>query len=105
MSNINFSTQVLESINTLGELKKAGYKPLSIRQELRKNLVSKIQGKENVFERISKPGQIASEEKDVLLSGGKGGEEDVMTSLSKVSSSSSSFKVIFPSPIARNTHP
>jgi hypothetical protein len=48
----------------------------------------------------------ASEEKDVLLSGGKGGEEDVMTSvtsLSKVSSSSSSFKVIFPSPIARNT--
>jgi hypothetical protein len=37
----------------------------------------------------------ASEEKDVLLSGGKGGEEDVMTSLSKVSSSSSSFKVIF----------
>jgi hypothetical protein len=48
----------------------------------------------------------ASEEKDVLLSGGKGGEEDVMTSLSKVSSSSSSFiKVIFPSPIARNTHP
>jgi magnesium chelatase subunit I len=37
------------SINTLGELKKAGYSPRSIKQELRDNLVEKIRNKETVF--------------------------------------------------------
>jgi magnesium chelatase subunit I len=40
------------SIKTLGELKRAGYKSKSIKEELRDNLVSKIKAKEKVFEGI-----------------------------------------------------
>jgi len=39
-------------IKTLGELKAAGYKPRSIKQELRSNLIAKIKNKENVFQGI-----------------------------------------------------
>ncbi len=42
----------LKSITTLGELKPTGYQPLSIKEELRKNLIQKLQNKENVFEGI-----------------------------------------------------
>jgi magnesium chelatase subunit I len=37
---------------TLGELKQSGYKPKSIKEELRGNLIRKLQKKENVFEGI-----------------------------------------------------
>ncbi len=40
------------SIKTLGELKRAGYKSQSIKEELRDNLVKKIKAKEKVFEGI-----------------------------------------------------
>lgn len=39
----------LLSIKTLGELKASGYKPRSIKQELRDNLIEKIRAKETVF--------------------------------------------------------
>lgn len=39
-------------IHTLGELKSSGYQPRSIKEELRQNLIRKIQNKENVFEGI-----------------------------------------------------
>src|ERR671927_338006 len=39
----------IHDIKTLGELKKSGYKSLSIKDELRKNLVEKIRNKENTF--------------------------------------------------------
>lgn len=39
-------------INTLGELKKSGYKPQSIKEEIRSNLVKKIKSGEPVFEGI-----------------------------------------------------
>jgi magnesium chelatase subunit I len=42
------STETL-GIHTLGELKKAGYQPRSIKQELRDNLIEKIKNKEEVF--------------------------------------------------------
>ncbi len=42
----------IESITTFGALKKAGYQPQSIKEELRKNLVSKIREGENVFKGI-----------------------------------------------------
>ncbi|MFC4263627.1 magnesium chelatase [Ferruginibacter yonginensis] len=42
MSNIT-------SIKTLGALKKAGYQPKSIKDEIRENLIKKIQAKENPF--------------------------------------------------------
>lgn len=42
----------LLKISTLGELKAAGYAPASIKEELRQNLIQKIQLKENVFEGI-----------------------------------------------------
>lgn len=38
-----------ENINTLGELKKSGYQPQSIKEELRKNLIEKISNKEEAF--------------------------------------------------------
>ncbi len=44
-------------IKTLGELKRSGYKSLSIKDELRKNLIEKIRNKENTF-----PGIIGYEE-------------------------------------------
>jgi len=40
------------SIKTLGELKKSGYKSRTIKDELRYNLIEKLQKKENVFEGI-----------------------------------------------------
>src|SRR5690554_6156133 len=39
-------------IHTLGELKAAGYKPKSIKEELRQNLIRKIRNKEDVFNGI-----------------------------------------------------
>jgi magnesium chelatase subunit I len=40
------------TIKTLGELKKTGYKFLSIKDELRENLIAKIKNKQQVFEGI-----------------------------------------------------
>lgn len=40
------------TISTLGDLKKAGYKYTSIKDELRKNLITKLQEKETVFKGI-----------------------------------------------------
>lgn len=37
------------TIRTLGELKKSGYQPRSVKQELRDNLIAKLRGKEDVF--------------------------------------------------------
>ncbi len=37
---------------TLGALKKAGYQPLTVKQELRKNLVTKIRKSEPLFKGI-----------------------------------------------------
>ena len=37
---------------TLGELKKQGYQPKSIKQELRDNLISRIEKRQPVFEGI-----------------------------------------------------
>src|SRR5688572_23215310 len=42
----------MTNIKTLGELKKSGYKPRSIKEELRENLIKKLKKKENVFEGI-----------------------------------------------------
>ena len=42
----------LTRISTLGELKASGYQPLSIKAELRKNLIHKIQQKSPIFEGI-----------------------------------------------------
>ncbi len=39
----------IQKIKTLGELKKAGYKSLPIKDEIRKNLIEKIRNKENPF--------------------------------------------------------
>src|SRR5215217_7902453 len=40
------------NIKTLGELKAAGYKSLSVKDELRKNLIAQLQNKEEGFEGI-----------------------------------------------------
>lgn len=45
------ATQLL-NINTLGQLKAAGYQSESVKQELRRNLIHKLKNKENVFESI-----------------------------------------------------
>lgn len=42
----------LLEINTLGQLKKHGYKSKTIKEELRDNLIKKLQNKENIFEGI-----------------------------------------------------
>jgi len=42
----------IDSIKTLGDLKKSGYKPRSIKEELRENLIDKLQKGEKVFEGI-----------------------------------------------------
>ncbi|NJL74693.1 MAG: magnesium chelatase [Saprospiraceae bacterium] len=42
----------MNHISTLGELKASGYKPKSIKDELRDNLIQKLQRKETVFEGI-----------------------------------------------------
>ena len=39
----------MSKIETLGELKKSGYQSLSVKDEVRKNLITKIQQKENPF--------------------------------------------------------
>ena len=39
----------IQNIKTLGELKKSGYKPKSIKEEIRNNLIVKIRDKENPF--------------------------------------------------------
>ncbi len=39
----------IKKIKTLGELKAAGYKPKSIKEEIRQNLIVKLQNKENTF--------------------------------------------------------
>ena len=39
----------MTKIQTLGELKKSGYKPKSIKDELRDNLIQKLKNKETVF--------------------------------------------------------
>lgn len=39
----------IKKIKTVGELKKSGYKPTSIKEEVRKNLIEKIKNKENAF--------------------------------------------------------
>lgn len=41
-----------KNINTLGELKRSGYKVMSVKDEIRKNLVEKIKNKETIFEGI-----------------------------------------------------
>ena len=41
-----------DNINTLGDLKKAGYKSKSIKDELRDNLIEKIKNKETTFEGV-----------------------------------------------------
>ncbi len=46
---MNIPTKELLAISTLGELKKAGYQSVSIKQELRKNLIQKLKNKEQVF--------------------------------------------------------
>jgi len=38
-----------EKIRTLGDLKKSGYQPRSVKDELRSNLIEKIKGKEDIF--------------------------------------------------------
>lgn len=45
-------TQHLTDIATLGGLKATGYRPKSIKQELRDNLIKRLQSKERVFEGI-----------------------------------------------------
>ena len=42
----------IKMIATLGELKKSGYQPKSIKDEVRDNLIASIQNKENAFEGI-----------------------------------------------------
>lgn len=42
----------IKKIKTLGELKKSGYRSRSIKEELRENLISKLEGREKVFEGI-----------------------------------------------------
>ena len=42
----------MTSIRTLGELKTSGYRPQTIKQELRQNLIQKLQKGETVFEEI-----------------------------------------------------
>ena len=39
----------IDKIKTLGELKKSGYKHRSVKEEVRENLLSKLQKKENSF--------------------------------------------------------
>lgn len=40
---------IWEKIKTLGELKKSGYTPISVKDEIRNNLIEKIRNKENTF--------------------------------------------------------
>ncbi len=47
----------IPKISTLGELKASGYRPKSIKEEMRQNLIVKLKAKENTF-----PGIIGYEE-------------------------------------------
>jgi magnesium chelatase subunit I len=49
MSYSKLSTNELLQIKTLGELKRAGYQPKTIKQELRDNLIQRLKNKEQVF--------------------------------------------------------
>src|SRR6476620_6140844 len=42
----------IEKIKTLGELKRSGYKPVSVKDEIRKNLIESMRNKENTFKGI-----------------------------------------------------
>ena len=42
----------IKRINTIRELKEAGYQPKSIKEEIRRNLVKKLEGKEETFSGI-----------------------------------------------------
>jgi magnesium chelatase subunit I len=50
-------TSSLTKLNTLGELKKSGYSPKSVKEELRQNLIRRMRAKEHIF-----PGVIGYEE-------------------------------------------
>src|SRR6516165_9711192 len=39
----------IDKIKTLGELKRSGYKPVPVKDEIRKNLIECIRNKENTF--------------------------------------------------------
>jgi magnesium chelatase subunit I len=39
----------IKKIKTLGELKKSGYKPVSVKEEIRRNLIVRLQNKETTF--------------------------------------------------------
>ena len=52
LENDNRKSVNIEKIKTLGALKKSGYKPRSIKAELRENLIAKIQNKEKIFDGI-----------------------------------------------------
>src|SRR5579871_6857721 len=42
----------IENIKTLGDLKKAGYKRRTVKEEIRENLIKKLQNKESTFSKI-----------------------------------------------------
>src|SRR3954464_14952415 len=42
----------IPKIKTLGELKKSGYQPKSVKDEIRKNLIGKLQNQESTFNGI-----------------------------------------------------
>ncbi|HEY0057939.1 MAG TPA: magnesium chelatase [Flavisolibacter sp.] len=42
----------IKRINTIGELKEAGYKPRSIKEEIRENLIAKLEAKDETFRGI-----------------------------------------------------
>jgi len=50
--NSIFNHMDIKKISTLGALKKAGYQPQSVKDELRKNLITKLKNKDKVFEGI-----------------------------------------------------
>ena len=52
MNYQDIPTDKLLKIKTLGELKSTGYEPISIKTELRKNLIQNLEQKKNVFEGI-----------------------------------------------------
>lgn len=52
MNYADIPGEKLLKIKNLGELKNAGYEPISIKEELRKNLIASFQKKHNVFEGI-----------------------------------------------------
>ena len=39
----------IKNIKTLGELKRSSYKPISVKDELRRNLIEKIRNKDTTF--------------------------------------------------------